>query len=129
MLNGGSEHAETGKDNITTLDMNADWVKFNNSGRLLLAGKDKKVLVYDPETDSQYQLSLSQSGEPFFIDDYHIVDQNNDELTIMDFDGTNRQHVVSGRLPAILSNDNKYLFSLDNISGGVVLQRSNMTAN
>lgn len=129
LLSGGSEHAETDKDNITTLDMNADWVKFNNSGRLLLAGKDKKVLVYDPETDNQYQLSLSQPGEPFFIDDYHIVDQNNDELTIMDFDGTNRQHVVSGRLPAVLSNDNKYLFSLDNISGGVVLQRSNMTTN
>ena len=127
LFSGGDEHADGSKSDTVTLNMDADWVQFNNSGRLLLAGKDKDVLVYDPETESQYNLTLSQSGKPFFIDDYHILDQNDDGIAIMDFDGTNRQHVVSGRLPAVLSSDNKYLFSLDNISGGVVLQRSNMT--
>lgn len=117
------------RDDVVSLkvDGQTDWLRFNPNGRMVYVGRDKKIYVHDTETNEDYHYDLAQSGEPYFIDDYHVLDIRDGAVTMLDFDGSNAQHIVSGRLPAALSNDNKYLFSLDSISGGVVLQRSNMT--
>lgn len=104
-----------------------DWMEMSNNGRFVLAGKGRKVVSYDVETTENYSFELSTEGKPYWLDDYHILDQPDRTVTMLEFDGQNAEHIVSGHLPAFLSDDGKYLFSLDDISGGVVLQRSAMT--
>ena len=48
---------------------------------------------------------------------------------MIEFDGQNAEKLVSGDLPAFLSHDGKYLFSLNAADEGVILQRSNMTVD
>ena len=103
-----------------------DWMKVNPTGRFVLAGKGNKVVCYDVETTENYSFELARRGEPVWLDGYHLLDVNNGVLNMVEFDGQNAQHLVSGRLPAFLSANEKYLLSLDSISGGAVLQRSQM---
>lgn len=106
-----------------------DWMEMSNNGRFVLAGKGHKVVSYDVETTENYSFEMENEGRPLWLDDYHLADVQGNTVTMLEFDGQNREHIVSGHAPAFLSNDSKYLFSLDNISGGVVLQRSAMTTN
>lgn len=103
-----------------------DWMKINPTGRFVLAGKGNKVVCYDVETTENYSFELARRGEPVWLDGYHLLDVKNGVLNMVEFDGQNIQHLVSGRLPAFLSANEKYLLSLDSISGGAVLQRSQM---
>lgn len=103
-----------------------DWMKVNPTGRFVLAGKGNKVVCYDVETTENYSFELARRGEPVWLDGYHLLDVKNGVLNMVEFDGQNIQHLVSGRLPAFLSANEKYLLSLDGISGGAVLQRSQM---
>ena len=103
-----------------------DWMKINPTGRFVLAGKGNKVVCYDVETTENYSFELARRGEPVWLDGYHLLDVKNGILNMVEFDGQNAQHLVSGRLPAFLSANEKYLLSLDSISGGAVLQRSQM---
>lgn len=103
-----------------------DWMKVNPTGRFVLAGKGNKVVCYDVETTENYSFELARRGEPVWLDGYHLLDVKNGVLNMVEFDGQNAQHLVSGRLPAFLSANEKYLLSLDSISGGAVLQRSQM---
>ena len=105
-----------------------DWMEMSRNGRFVLAGRGHKVVCYDIETTENYSFELSREGEPEWLDDYHLLDIRDDAITMVEFDGQNAEHIVSGHLPAFLSNDGEYLFSLDDISGGVVLQRSSMLA-
>ena len=105
-----------------------DWMEMSRNGRFVIAGRGHKVVCYDIETTENYSFELSREGEPEWLDDYHLLDIRDDAITMVEFDGQNAEHIVSGHLPAFLSNDGEYLFSLDDISGGVVLQRSSMIA-
>lgn len=106
-----------------------DWMEISDNGRFVMAGKDGKVSCYDIETGETYSYELDRHGEPEWLDDYHLLDVRDGTITMLEFDGQNAEHIVSGRLPAMLSDDGEYLFSLDDISGGVVLQRSNMVVD
>lgn len=105
-----------------------DWMEMSRNGRFVLAGQGHKVVTYDIETAENYSFELSREGEPEWLDDYHLLDIRDNAVTMVEFDGQNAEHIVSGHLPAFLSNNGEYLFSLDDISGGVVLQRSSMLA-
>ena len=105
-----------------------DWMEMSANGRFVIAGRGHKVVCYDIETTENYSFELSREGEPEWLDDYHLLDIRDGAITMVEFDGQNAEHIVSGHLPAFLSNDGEYLFSLDDISGGVVLQRSSMIA-
>lgn len=96
-------------------------------GRFVVASYDHKVSIYDIETTEHYSFSLERSGKPVWLDDFHILDVRDGKITMIEFDGQNAETLVSGQLPAFLSNNAKYLFSFDAISGGVSLQRSAMT--
>lgn len=103
-----------------------DWLVMSYNGRFVLAGHNGKVVSYDIETDSNYAFQLSNDKEPTWLDDFHLLDIDDNSVTIMDFDGSNPEHIVSGHLPAFLSADGKYLFSVGSVSGGDTLQRSTM---
>lgn len=104
-----------------------DWMEMSNNGRFVLAGKGHKVVSYDVETTENYSFETEVEGKPQWLDDYHLLDVSDGTIVMLEFDGQSVEHIVSGRLPAFLSSNSKFMFSLDNISGGVVLQRSNMT--
>lgn len=106
-----------------------DWLQVSDNGRFVLAGHDHKVVCYDVETGENYSYELERTGRPVWLDDYHLMDVRSDTLTMIEFDGQNAQCIVKGNLPAFLSSNQEYMFSLDDVSGGVVLQRSNMTVN
>ena len=105
-----------------------DWMEMSRNGRFVLAGRGHKVVSYDIETTENYSFEMEREGEPEWLDDYHLLDVRNGVITMIEFDGQNDEHIVSGRLPAFLSDNGEYVFSLDDISGGVVLQRSSMLA-
>ena len=100
----------------------------SRNGRFVLAGRGHKVVSYDIETTENYSFEMEREGEPEWLDDYHLLDVRNGVITMIEFDGQNDEHIVSGRLPAFLSDNGEDVFSLDDISGGVVLQRSSMLA-
>lgn len=104
-----------------------DWMQISDNGRFVLAGHGKKVVSYDIETEENYSFEMERIGEPVWLDNYHILDIKDDAIQMIEFDGQNAEKLVSGDLPAFLSHDGKYLFSLDATAEGVVLQRSNMT--
>lgn len=130
-LNSDDAHDQSGKnDQVAYLSSpgGIDWLGMSPNSRFVVGVKGDRVVVYDVETTEPYSYELKTfNGEISWLDNYHLLDVDNNEVSIMDFDGVNRQHIVSGHLPAFLSLDNKYMFSLDNISGGIVLQRSTMT--
>ena len=103
-----------------------DWLDMSGNGRIVMAGLGNKIVSYDIETAENYSFELKRSGKSAWLDDYHLLDIENGSIVMVEFDGQNRENIVSGDLPAFLSNDGRYLFSLDSISGGVVLQRSSM---
>lgn len=106
-----------------------DWLQVSGNGRFVLAGHDHKVVCYDVETGENYSYELERTGKPLWLDDYHIMDLRDGTLTMIEFDGQNSQRIATGDLPAFLSSNQEYLFSLDDVAGGVILQRSNMTAS
>lgn len=101
------------------------WMQLSPNGRMVYAGYDKTVLAYDTETKQIYRFDRqSDSKKLAFLDDYHIFDAVNNNIDILEFDGNNRQTITSGRLPATLSSNNKYIFSLGGDGDNVYLQQS-----
>ncbi len=106
------------------------WLQLSPNGRMVYAGYRNHLIIYDTETKREYQFNRNSSNTPInFLDDCHIFDQSNQSIDILDFDGTNRQSIVSGRLPAALSSDNKYIFSLDHSNNTTMLQRSKIVTD
>lgn len=106
-----------------------DWLQVNGNGRFFLAGHQQKVVSYDVETSENYSFEMNQTGEPSWLDDYHLMDERNGALVMIEFDGQNAERIATGKTPAFLSSDQDYLFSLDDVAGGVALQRSTMTTD
>jgi hypothetical protein len=93
----------------------------------VVATHEKKAISYDLETSENYLFELDKKpGGLVWIDDYHLLDSGQTSVAFIEFDGANREKIVSGRGQAALSADGKYLFSLSDTAGGTVLQRSRM---
>lgn len=127
-LNRQSGKIDSASTNIIYLNApgKIDWLMMSYNGRIAMAGSGNKIVSYDIETDNNYSFQLSTNKKPTWLDDFHLLDIDNNSVTIVEFDGKNAEHIVSGRLPAFLSYDGKYLFSVDSTNGGDVLQRSTM---
>lgn len=106
-------------------DKTLTWLQLSPNGRMVYSGYDSTTLVYDTETKQVYRFDRkSNSTKLAFLDDYHIFDAVNNNIDIVEFDGTNRQTITSGHLPAMLSSNNKYIFSLSGDGDNVSLQQS-----
>lgn len=107
-----------------------DFMMFNNSGRFVIAGKDTKLVSYDLETGEHYSFATGGfKGVPQWLDDYYLVDPSGNKVLFVEFDGMNRNEIVSGRGNVTLSGDGKYMFSLADGSAGAVLQRSKLVTD
>jgi hypothetical protein len=100
---------------------------FSPKGRFVMAAYENQIVSYDVETDEDYSFEFSENvGALNWIDNYHIVDTSGGSIAMVEFDGANRQRIVSGQTSAVLSTNYKYMFSLSDAAGGVVFQRSKM---
>lgn len=118
------------KETITLNSSNGiNWLDSSPQDRFIIAGKGENIINYDLDTDSSYTLSVKDlSSAPQWLDEWHIVNTY-DGIDFMEFDGKNLEDIVSGRSGVMLSANQKYLFSIGDISGGAILQRSKLVIN
>ncbi|MDR1300290.1 MAG: PEGA domain-containing protein [Candidatus Nomurabacteria bacterium] len=104
-----------------------DWLRVNNSGRIILAGSASAVMSYDQET--KHRGEYQAPTRPYFVDDFHVAWRTaagSGKVVLADFDGDNQYTLPLSGQTIFLSNDKKYLFSLQKIDDKNVLQRSKM---
>lgn len=107
-----------------------DWLDFSPSGRFVVAGYQNKLVNFDLDTNDNYSFALGElHGVPQWADDTHIVDTSNHKITLVEFDGSNSEDIVSGTGRVTLSRDEKYLFSFDTKGSATGLQRSKLFVN
>ena len=111
------------------------WLRFNSSGRFVLAGSGSQYSTYDLETSEKYDVNLpGTAADPTkplqWLDDFYLISSSDNSLRITEFDGSN-QHVITSTvagLPATLSDDGKFFYSIGRTqSGAYTLQSSAMT--
>ncbi len=104
-----------------------DWLDISPSGRFVIAAKGEDVVTYDLDSSERYSFEVdSLDGAPEWLDDCHIVVNNNGNISFVEFDGANREDIVGAYSRAILSRNGDYLFSISDSSSGTVLQRSQL---
>ncbi len=100
---------------------------FSPTGRFVMATRENKIVSMDVETNENYSFELDEKVNKLsWIDEYHIVDFSGGSISIVEFDGQNRQRIVSGHTAAMLSTNYKYMFSISDAADGAVFQRSKM---
>ncbi len=106
-----------------------DWLDFSPNDRFIAVGSGEKVSTYDLDTHDRYSFEIKGlASTPQWLDGFHMVG-NEDGINLLEFDGANREGIVSGSGRAMLSSDEKYLFSVGQVSGGMVLQRSKLVVD
>jgi len=112
-----------------------NWLRFNNSGRFVVAGTGSQFVSYDIETVEKADVNLPGTAidpaKPLqWLDDYYLVSTADNDLRITEFDGSN-QHIITSALPGFpvtLNDDGRLLYSLTKTqSGAYALQSSTMT--
>ncbi|NCU29110.1 PEGA domain-containing protein [Candidatus Saccharibacteria bacterium] len=105
----------------------------SGNGRFVIVRVGGEMVSYDIE-----RLSISVSPDLLiadlsdWLDDFHLwsVDDEN-QLSIMEFDGANRQVLVpisGGNFDIALSNDGKFIYYFDKLEDKIVLKKLSMTA-
>ena len=114
-----------------------NWLRFNNSGRFVIAGTGSQFTSYDLETSEKADINLPGNApdptKPLqWLDDYYLVSSADNDLRITEFDGAN-QHIITSALPGYavtLNDDGKLLYSFSKAqSGAYVLQATEMTVD
>lgn len=104
-----------------------DWLNFSPKGRHVMAGRQSKVVNFDLDTSENYSFELDGLADaPEWLDETHILSKLGGRLSFVEFDGSNREDIVSANGAAALSYDEKYLFSFGDSASGASLQRSRL---
>ncbi|MCL2869823.1 PEGA domain-containing protein [Candidatus Saccharibacteria bacterium] len=116
------------------LDFTPERLEISSNGRFVFAIKANKVFNYDLETDRQSTFNLNgevATAQPLhWLDGYILWSDQDNQLTIYDFDGNNKrdvQAVTTGFSVALTSND-KYIYSFKKDGDIYYLQRLNLVA-
>ncbi|MCL2451872.1 PEGA domain-containing protein [Candidatus Saccharibacteria bacterium] len=104
-----------------------DWINLSPNGQFVLAGHGDQLVSFDLDTMKKYAFEVAGlRGAPQWLDNSHIVSTSGGNITFIEFDGQNREDIVSARGRVGLSRDGKYLFSIGETANGVILQRSQL---
>lgn len=103
-----------------------DWISVSPSQRFIMAGRSGKIVGYDLDSKKNYSFEISDTTKPEWVDDHHLIINNNNQIQMIEFDGENRENIVGGFGHAILSSNEKFLFSLSNFNDSVILQKSRL---
>lgn len=107
-----------------------DWLDSSPKEQFILAGRENRLISFDLDTELRYSFEVEgMEHAPQWLDSSHIVSTSGDHITFIEFDGQNREDIVGAHGRVSLSRDNKYLFSIDNIPGGAILQRSKLVVD
>lgn len=112
----------------------AGTLSFSFNGRFAALQAGQKFTVYDIETQSRYQFSLSKniSGPFVWMDGHRWIGQSDGSILIMDYDGTNQNLMVSSINPegGYFDRDYRQLFNLASTGEGstVVLEITDLRA-
>ncbi len=115
------------------LTVTPQWLRMSNSGRFIIAGAATQFTSYDVETRERFDVNLPGSSidptRPLqWIDDYHLAVTADNDLRLIEFDGSN-QHVITSTVsnyPVTLSDDGELLYSLSKVQDGFALQSSRL---
>ena len=117
---------------IALSDSGVGSLAFSDKARFIGVQAGQKFGVYDIETQSRYQLSVSTPlyGEMHWIDSYRFIGLANGSILAMDYDTTNQQSLVPAMSADSIFFDKSYnqMFSVAAVEGGVALQRTDLRA-
>jgi len=114
-------------------DPGATMLKFSDNTRFIGVESGQNFAVYDIETESSYQYTLSDplAGEAVWMDGHRFLGQSNGSVLVMDYDGINKQLLTPTTLSrgGFFSQDYKHLLTISASSdGSPVLQDVDMRA-
>jgi len=105
----------------------ANWLDVSPSGQFILVGCGDKLTSLDIDTMKNYSFEIKDTKTALqWLDGSHIVSTSDNRVSFIEFDGQNRESIVSAYSRVTLSRDSKYLFSISTTTGGVALQRSRL---
>lgn len=94
------------------------WLQFSDNGRFIVAQHTSELATYDLEYSKTQHITLEASKTPTkpvgWLDGYHLWDAYSGRISMVDFDGTNRQIITDALAgyDATLSSNGKRLFSI-----------------
>ncbi|MCA9339093.1 PEGA domain-containing protein [Candidatus Saccharibacteria bacterium] len=94
------------------------WLQFSDNGRFIVAQHANELATYDLEYNKTQHITLEASKTPAkpvgWLDGYHLWDAYSGRISMIDFDGTNRQIITDALTgyDATLSSSGKRLFSI-----------------
>ena len=81
------------------------------NNELIVARDGKNVAVFDAEARKLHQYTLD-TDNVFLIDGYMVGELTDENLTVMDFDGTNKRLITKSDSAAVITRNNKWLYYL-----------------
>lgn len=102
------------------------------SNRMVYVGRGSKVVTYDLEllVNATVTLQSPLTRDVQWLDEFHIM-ATGGTAHFYDYDGTNGQQFAASALdqPAVMSNNEKYLYYFATVDDGVALQRVKLTTD
>ncbi len=93
-------------------------ISFSSNARFIMLNNGNKFAVYDADTNRRFYyeepITPSSGQKPMWMDGHRIIVNNNSSIVVFDFNGTNRQTLVSSypnHLP-MFDRDYERLFTL-----------------
>lgn len=106
-----------------SLSFSLDELQIDDDGRILTVSLKNKTYVYDIETDETFNIDTETDADTTrkitWIDPFVIYYFNQDKLIIRDFDGSNKQTLMTAQenFPVTLSSNNKYIYAIQKTEG------------
>ena len=109
----------------------SDYIGFApGNNRIVYAARDAKIVTYDLELQTNATLALQSplTRDVEWLDNYHIFATGNTSY-YYDYDGTNGVAFSSTSIdqPAVLSENDKYIYYFAATTNGTALQRVKLT--
>ena len=113
---------------LPLVDFVPESLEVSQNGRFLTAALNEKRAVLDLEQSELWHYQLPK-GQVSWLDNYMLMMVRQGELKVWDFDGTNQRTVIAKKVadhPAVISNDDHWLYYVKTSKNGLVLQRDNL---
>ncbi len=111
------------------------FVSFSHNAQFIAAQSGQNFVVYDAEEQQTFRYAIDEpielAHEAKWMDGHRLVINSNDQATVFDYDGINKQSLgaVAPSMPIMFDRDydRMYTFSPSNLAPRFVLNRSLLT--
>ena len=110
-----------------TITGGSDYIGFSpGNNRMVYAARDAKIVTYDLELQTSATVALQSplTRDVQWLDNYHIM-ATGETGYYYDYDGTNGQLFANNTIdqPAVMSENEKYIYYFTTTANGIALQR------